>query len=93
MTKTHRGRHSLEHNIRHYVQQLIVNNAFQDRERAEKVNTLAMSRIVEAASERFEGILLCSIPQVEDGEVLVDSRCEGTFQQTQRGLDEYHAKS
>jgi hypothetical protein len=93
MTKTHRGRHSLEHNIRHYVQRLIVDNAFHDRERAEKVNTLAMSKIVEAASERFEGILLGSIPQMEAGEVLLDSRCEGTFQKILGGLNECRAKS
>jgi hypothetical protein len=80
MIKTHRGRHSLEHNVRHFVQRLVMDNAFRDRERAEKVNVLATSKIVEAASERFGEILLRDLPEVELGEVLVDSRREGSFQ-------------
>jgi hypothetical protein len=57
-----------------------MDNAFHDRERAEKVNVLAMTEIVEAASERFGEVFLGNLPEVGAGEVLVDSHREGSFQ-------------
>jgi len=79
--KTHRGKHSLVRRVRRYVRGLILDNAFHDRRKAEKINVTTQAIIAKAISDRFGVVPMSCVPDVELGEVLLDSRGEGILQQ------------
>jgi hypothetical protein len=60
------------------VRQLILTNAFQDRQILETVSRL--SRVEVIALMPGDELLISLVPDVEKGEVLVDSRGQGSFQ-------------
>jgi hypothetical protein len=72
-------RRSKDSLLKRQIRGLIFTNARQDRQRAETVNMLSSSEIVSALAGPVEPEL-CDVPQVVKGEVLVDSRGQGSFQ-------------
>jgi hypothetical protein len=63
--------------MKRQIRRLIFSHGFQDHKRAETVNKLSTDEILAALTGPVQ---LCQIPQVEKGEVLVDSRGQGSFQ-------------
>lgn len=60
------------------IRRLIFTNAFQDREIVETICRLSRLEVI-ALAPRDE-LLISLVPDVEKGEVLVDSRGQGSFQ-------------
>jgi hypothetical protein len=60
------------------IRRLIFTNAFQDREIVETICRL--SRVEVIALTPGDELLISLVPDVEKGEVLVDSRGRGSFQ-------------
>ena len=73
-----RHKRSEESELKRQIRRLILSHGFQDHKRAETVNVLSTSEILSALAGPVQ---LSQIPQVEKGEVLVDSRGQGSFQQ------------
>lgn len=64
---------------RRYIRQLVMECAFQDRQRSETVNILSREFIDASASQRFDCVL-SGLANYEGGEVLADSRGTGSLQ-------------
>lgn len=75
-----RHKRSEESQQRRFLKRLIMECAFQDRQRSEKVNILSSDFIAAAAGEAFEYVLPSIIGQYERGEVLTNSRGTGSIQ-------------
>lgn len=74
-------RRSFEAMQRRAARRLILEMAYKDRLRSEVVNRLSMAEIMDYLSKMFGGrIHLGAVPKVEAGEVLADSRGQGSFQ-------------
>jgi len=54
--------------------------AYYDRERGEVVNRLDRNAVIKFIMERFGAVNFGAIPRVERGEILYDSRGNGSFQ-------------
>ncbi|MEM2129996.1 MAG: hypothetical protein QXZ70_05295 [Candidatus Bathyarchaeia archaeon] len=80
----HRGRHSLDHNLRRSLTRLLLSQAFLDRERAETVNRLDKQEVLEYLSARFEFVPITLVADLERGEVLLDKRGLGSLQRWRR---------
>jgi hypothetical protein len=80
---THRGRNSKQHNIKYLARRVVFNAAFYDEHAAETVNQITQVQVINALGSLLplEGLRLSDIPNVERGEVLRDSRGNGSFQQ------------
>lgn len=70
-------RRSKDSLLRRQIRGLIFTNARQDRQRAETVNMLSSTEILTALAGPVQ---VCHVPDVVKGEVLVDSRGQGSFQ-------------
>jgi hypothetical protein len=68
---------SLEKSQLRRIERIIFNHAFKDQLRHETICRLTRSEVLELLNEP---VLLSSVPDVERGEVLIDSRGTGTFQ-------------
>jgi hypothetical protein len=68
---------SLEKSQLRRVRRIIFNHAFSDSIRHETVCRLSRSEVLGLLNEP---VLLSSVPDVEKGEVLIDSKGTGTFQ-------------
>jgi len=78
--RTHRGRHSRRNNAQYLVYRFVLNNAFHDRDRSERINTVTSAEIVKFITNHVEEVTVDLAAQFERGEVLVDSRGEGSLQ-------------
>ncbi|MEM3013425.1 MAG: hypothetical protein QXI71_02180 [Candidatus Bathyarchaeia archaeon] len=76
----HRGKHSLEHNLKRSLKGLLLSHAYLDRERAETVNRLGSQEVLEYLSARYEFVPITLVADLERGEVLLDSRGGGSLQ-------------
>lgn len=68
---------SPENLLRRQVRGLIFHPSFQDRIRSETVCILSKTDILGQVAGPIQ---VSCVPDVEKGEVLVDSRCQGSFQ-------------
>jgi hypothetical protein len=64
---------------RRFIKRLVLQCAFQDRQRSETVNILSRDAIAASASQAFDYVL-SGLTNYELGEVLVDSRGTGSLQ-------------
>ena len=71
--------------LRRIAKDLIDLNAHFDREQWEGVSTLDREDLIRILSTRFRVIPLAAIPSVERGEVLYDSRGQGSLQRAGEG--------
>lgn len=72
---------SLKARQRRAVDRIVGQGSFKDREKQESVNTLTPQEIFYALKEQF-GVVVQSLQfSYTDGEVLADSRAQGTTQQ------------
>ena len=61
----------------------MLKEAFWDRQRSESINTVSSEQVIGNVSESIdpeEPVLLSTIPLLEKGTVLCDTRCEGALQ-------------
>ena len=77
---------SLEKSQLRRVRRIIFNHAFSDRVRHETICRLTRSEVLELLNEP---VLLSPVPDVEKGEVLIDSRGTGTFQRMPNAAGSY----
>ena len=77
---------SLEKSQLRRIERIIFNHAFNDQLRHETICRLTRSEVLELLNEP---VLLSSVPDVEKGEVLIDSRGTGTFQRTPNAPGSY----
>jgi hypothetical protein len=63
------------------IRRIIFNHAFHDRVRSETVCRLSRLEVLGLLNEP---VLVASVPDVERGEVLIDSRGTGSFQKVPR---------
>jgi hypothetical protein len=64
---------------RRFIKRLVLQCAFQDRQRSETVNILSREAIAASASQAFEYVIP-ELTNYELGEVLADSRGTGSLQ-------------
>jgi hypothetical protein len=64
---------------RRFIKRLIMQCAFQDRQRSETVNILSREAIATSAGQAFDYVL-SGLTNYELGEVLADSRGTGSLQ-------------
>jgi hypothetical protein len=64
---------------RRFIKRLVMQGAFQDRQRSETVNILSREAIAASASQAFDYVL-SGLVNYERGEVLADSRGTGSLQ-------------
>ena len=64
---------------RRFIKRLVLQCAFQDRQRSETVNILSREAIAASASQAFDYVLP-GLTNYERGEVLADSRGTGSLQ-------------
>jgi hypothetical protein len=64
---------------RRFIKRLVLECAFQDRQRSETVSILSRDAIFASASQAFDYVLL-ELTNYEVGEVLADSRGTGSLQ-------------
>jgi hypothetical protein len=64
---------------RRFIKRLVLQCAFQDRQRSETVNILSRETIAASASQAFDCVLP-GLTNYERGEVLADSRGTGSLQ-------------
>jgi hypothetical protein len=64
---------------RRFIKRLIMQCAFQDRQRSETVNIISREDIAASASQAFDYVLP-GLTNYEQGEVLADSRGTGSLQ-------------
>jgi len=80
----HRGKRSQEAKIRRYAKRYVLNHSFHDVIWAETIcifDRVAVHNYIHVTyPELLDGVLLSDIPDIERGEVLVDSRGRGSFQ-------------
>jgi hypothetical protein len=62
---------------RRQIRALILASCYQDLNRCESVCRISRSEILGSLTGTVE---LCNVPDIEKGEVLVDSRGQGSFQ-------------
>lgn len=82
---THRGRNSKQHSLRYRAKRFIVDSAFYDRQQCELVNTVSTLQVLNALTLMLPPdtpIVVGDVPTVECGEVLQDTRGNGSFQKT-----------
>jgi len=75
-----RGRRSVRAKMRRFISRLLSREAHRDRVKSESINTLGEMEIAYAVQKRFHHIDWGLIHQVHRGEVLSDSRGEGSLQ-------------
>jgi hypothetical protein len=75
----HRGRRSEFNEQRRFAKTHIANSSRQDRIRAERICMMDKKEISEALKKRFPSVIVAA-DCFEKGEVIVDSRGNGTFQ-------------
>jgi hypothetical protein len=63
-----------------FIKRLVFQCAFQDQQRCETVNILSREAIASSVSETFDYVLF-GLADYERGEVLTDSRGNGSLQQ------------
>jgi regulator of extracellular matrix RemA (YlzA/DUF370 family) len=71
------------------IQRIIFDHAFNDRLRHETICRLTRSEVLSLLNEP---VLLSSVPEVERGEVLIDSRGTGTYQRTPNATGSYQVQ-
>jgi len=61
---------------------IVIPGAFMDRVKKEVVAQMNQSQVLEYLTKlkKFEGIALCAIPEIEEGEVLIDHYGTGFYQ-------------
>ena len=84
----HRGQRSTPGQQRRYAKHLVVETCRLDRRRSEQVCMLTGSQILDAVQEKFEDVAV-GVADFEKGEVLTDSRGEGSFQQIPRNFRDW----
>ena len=62
------------------AKRLIFSTGFHDKILGETVSRVSRLDVLSQLSKLAEPVSLCTIPDVEKGEVLVDSRARGSFQ-------------
>ena len=73
-------KHSIEAEQRRSAKRLALTSAFQDTIKQESVNLLTSTQLSDLISQQFEYVLPGAVDVVR-GEVLLDSRGQGTFQE------------
>ncbi|MEM1515208.1 MAG: hypothetical protein QXH24_04065 [Candidatus Bathyarchaeia archaeon] len=72
---------SFETRQRKVARRLILKTAYTDRFKAETINRLSRSKLIDYISRMFSGrVHLGAIPNVEVGEILCDPRGRGSLQ-------------
>lgn len=69
-----RSKNSLQ---RHRIRTLIFASSYQDLNRCETICRVSRSEILASLTEPVD---VCNVPDIEKGEVLADSRGQGSFQ-------------
>ena len=62
------------------AKRLIFSTGFHDKILGETVSKVSRLDVLSQLSELAEPVTVCAVPDVERGEVLVDSRDRGSFQ-------------
>jgi hypothetical protein len=62
------------------LRSLVLARSFRDRERSETVCLLSRVELLGLACSAGSAVQVCDVPDVEHGEILVDSRGQGSFQ-------------
>jgi S-adenosylhomocysteine hydrolase len=70
--------------MRRKLRQYILSRSFRDLQKAESVCLLSRGDLVNLASSNGSAVQVSDVPDVMRGEVLVDSRGEGSFQQQEK---------
>lgn len=76
-------KHSEEANQRRLARKIVLSGAFIDPLKQETVNIMMSEQVSALLSQNFEYVLPQAASYVERGEVLLDSRGEGSFQRLQ----------
>jgi len=77
---TKRGRRSVKSLQRRLAKKIVFRQAYHDQEIKEIINRTTPEWIMQVLNQVYGYVEVGAIPELEQGEVLVDSRGKGSFQ-------------